>query len=289
MLILEEEKYYPFKISDKIRMPDGEVYFKLTDPNRIRHLLRAQWYEKYNLKTGDTITCHIDKINCSGRIFIEPLHPFYKPDGMYDFEIVELKDDTAFVKDAFDNIIEIPVEDIPFGNKVGDKVSCRVLSIKKGKPLLVPASSEPDYSLFKAGEQYSFEVTGYKKYAGNNSYFILSDKNGNSYPLRRKFYEGYGIKTGDTIKCVYKKSGDKSYFEPEHPYYKKGKEYEFFIIGEDVIYKYPDGKEEAIVLLNDYGKEILISRKDVSPVKLESDKITCVVRDIVKGQLILDC
>ena len=293
MVTIEEGKYYRFRIEGEVKGVDGEELLKLSDPNGVKHLLNTQWYKNYNLKAGETVICHIDKINCSGRIFIEPVHPVYKPDEIFDFEVVDsvkIENNNYFlIKDVFDNKIEIPEVDLPSGTKPGDIVPCRVLTVKKGKPVLIPVAAEPDYSGFIEGDEYQFKVSGMKRYSGKYSFFILSDEKGNEYLLRKKFYEEYGIKTGDTIKCTFKKTGKESYFEPEHPYYKKGRKYDFFIIGEDFIYSYPDGKEEAIVLLNNYGKEILISRKDVNPEILNSNKISCVVKDIVKGQLVLDC
>ncbi len=290
MITIEEGKYYRFGIESEVTGIDGEKLLKLSDPNGVKYLLNAQWYKNYDLKTGETVICHIDKINCSGRIFIEPVHPVYKPDEIYDFKIAEsvkTEDGNYFlVKDIFDNKIEIPEVDLPRGSKSGDVVRCRVLTVKKGKPVLVPVAAEPDYSGFNEGDDYLFKVSGSKRYSGKYSFFILVDKEGKEFLLRKKFYEEYGIKTGDTIKCKFKKTGKEYYFEPEHPYYKKGGKYEFFIIGEDFIYTYPDGKEEAIVLLNNYGKEILVRRKNIT---LDSNKISCVVKDIVKGQLVLDC
>ena len=293
MVTIEEGKYYRFKIAGTVKGVDGEYFFKLSDPNGVNHLLKRKWYEQYNLNEGDSVICHIDKINCNGRIFIEPEHPVYKRNGIYDFEVTDFVEDKNgnlfIVKDVFGNSVEIPETGRQKELKPGDIVKCRVITVKKGRPVLIPVDAEPDYSGFEDGEEYVFEITGVKRFSGRYTFFIMTDTDGNEYPLRKKFYEEYGIKTGDKIKCKFIVSGAESYFEPEHPFYKKGKEYEFFIIGEDYIHKYPDGKEKAVVLLNDYGKEILVSRKNIDQGKLESNIIRCRVKDIVKGQLILDC
>ena len=45
----------------------------------------------YHLKTGQTINCRIDKINCTGKIFIEPEHPYYKLGEIYEFPLVRIE------------------------------------------------------------------------------------------------------------------------------------------------------------------------------------------------------
>ncbi len=296
MINIEEGKFYPFLILGIVEGVDGEEFFKLADPNGVKHLLKTQWYKKYDLKTGETIICHIDKINCNGRIFIEPEHPFYKLNNIYDFTISGFTKrieglevfESAIVQDALGNEILIPKEDLSDELSVGEVVKYKVINIKKGKPFIFPANlPEADYTGFIPDEKYHFKVIRIKRYSDKYQFFVIKDEKGREFLLREKFYEKYGISIGNSISCTFKNTKTGYYLEPEHPYYKTGKIYEFDILEETVIYKYPELKEDALLLRNDFGKDIPISKKLVSKSDISSGKISCFVKDIVEGQLIL--
>ncbi len=293
MKILIEGRYYPFKVLSEIEGVDGVTYFKLADPNGIKHLLKKKLYEKYGIKPGMTINCHIDKINCSGKIFIEPEHPLYENEGIYDFDVCGKKnengDEFILISDVFDNILQIPAVDFKAGIKQGDKVKCKVITVKKGIPLVLPLNAVPDFSGFIEGRKYSFKVTGVKKYSDRLEFYILVDGKGKQFPLRKKFYRDYGFKQGDTVKCTFKRHNKEAFLEPVHPFYNIGESYDFTVIGEDFIYKYPEGKEEAVVLFNKYGKEILIPKKNTGNANFGLTSVRCTVKDIIKGQPVLDC
>lgn len=292
MVILQEGHYYPFKVLGKVADVNGAEYYKLSDPNGIKHLLKAEWYAGYELEAGRTVVCHINRINCSGRIFIEPEHPVYKPGKDYVFEIAAMpgrNEDTVVVKDVLGNLIELPAEDVPPGAKNGDGIKCRVTTVKKGKPVIYPLWSAPDYTGLTIGNTYRLRVTNKRKRTGGQVFYMLEDDRGKSYPLRKKFYERYGFGSGDTISCVLKQKSDAIYFEPVHPYYRKGERFTFKIAGNDHIFVYPDRLEEAVILQNDFGKNVIVSRKAINPENISGDTIVCLVSDIVEGQLILDC
>jgi hypothetical protein len=294
MINIEEDKFYPFLILGIVEGVDGEEFFKLADPNGVKHLLNTQWYKDYNLKKGETVICHIDKINCNGRIFIEPEHPFYKLDNIYNFTISgftkQNEGESAIVQDALGNEILIPKEDLSDEISVGEVVKYKVISIKKGKPFIIPANlPEADYKGFIPEGKYDFKVIRIKRYSDKYQFFVIKDEKGREFLLRKKFYEKYGISIGNSISCTFKNIKTGYNLEPEHPYYKIGRIYEFDILEETVIYKYPELKEDALLLKNNFGKDIPISKKLVSKSDILSGKISCFVKDIVKGQLVLDC
>jgi len=140
-VILAEGSWYPFRIHNHLQLQDGLWYYVLEDINGLKHFMPADYYKNYRLKTGEEIVCRIDKINCTGRIFLEPRHPVYKEGQTYNFDVVSFsKEDNLmlfFVKDIHGNSIEVQQYD----NSASDfeakkKVKCVVLSIKKGKPVL---------------------------------------------------------------------------------------------------------------------------------------------------------
>ncbi len=85
-LPLEQGKFYLFELYKKVNCPKGDKYFVLTDPFGNKHLVPVKYYTNYKLKMGSYYLCKVDKINCLGRIFIEPPHPFYKENESYLFQ-----------------------------------------------------------------------------------------------------------------------------------------------------------------------------------------------------------
>ena len=139
--ILAEGRWYPFRIHNHLQLQDGLWYYVLEDINGLKHFMPAGYYTNYALKTGEKINCRIDKINCTGRIFLEPKHPVYKEGEIYNFDVLsfEIKDDSCmlFVKDIYGNSIEVQQYGISEDSFEPQKsVRCIVETIKKGIPVL---------------------------------------------------------------------------------------------------------------------------------------------------------
>ena len=77
-----------FKVIRKIIIPNDNEFFVLEDLKGSKHLLPFKLYKNYNIKVNSEIECKVDKINCVGRIFIEPLHYYYKVNKSYKFEYI---------------------------------------------------------------------------------------------------------------------------------------------------------------------------------------------------------
>lgn len=86
---MEQGKYYLFVFHKIIKSPEGTDYFVLIDPFGQKHLIPARFYTSYVLVIGQKYLCKVDKINCLGRVFIEPPHPFYKENQTYLFRYVK--------------------------------------------------------------------------------------------------------------------------------------------------------------------------------------------------------
>jgi len=140
-IVLMEGEWFLFLIHNLVQLQDDDWYFVLQDVNGLKHFMPAGFYKNYGLKPGDEISCKIDRINCTGRIFLEPRHPVYADGKNYFFDILHKSDQDGgiklIVKDIFENNIEVPVkgllENAIFYEK---KVQCVVLAVKKGLPIL---------------------------------------------------------------------------------------------------------------------------------------------------------
>jgi hypothetical protein len=138
---LLEGEWYTFTIHNRVVLQDGESYYVLYGPDMVKHFLPARPYEPYALTVGAEIRCRVDRINCTGRIFLEPEHPVYSEGEIYPFERISGtnsdRDSICLVQDFFENRIEVklnPDTELPF--LPGNTMYCRIRKIKKAIPEL---------------------------------------------------------------------------------------------------------------------------------------------------------
>jgi len=82
-------EWYDFLVLKTFKMPDADEYFVLKSRNENHFLIPAAYYKSYELKPGKMIKCMVDKINCSGRIFLEPEHPYFIVGKKYIFRLTD--------------------------------------------------------------------------------------------------------------------------------------------------------------------------------------------------------
>lgn len=140
---LIEGETYPFQFIRIVPLSDKMNYMLMEDPYGIRHLVPYEYYIQYDLKTGSTVNCRIDKINCTGRVFLEPEHPFYKTGSRFYFEIVRFVEadkknmlPVFVVKDVFGNEIFVETEKKILNKQEKGQLCCLIKGFKKGKPVL---------------------------------------------------------------------------------------------------------------------------------------------------------
>jgi len=86
---LKVDEIVDFLVIKTIILPNNIEYFILQDPFGERHLLPASYYKNYEIVKGKYLKCHVDKINCKGQIFLEPIHPHYQVGKFYEFKYLK--------------------------------------------------------------------------------------------------------------------------------------------------------------------------------------------------------
>ncbi len=139
---LKEGESYDFRYIKNVILEDQNQYMVFEDHYGIRHFVDYQYYKKYMLAPSSTVRCYIDKINCTGRIFLEPEHPVYKRGEVYEFEALNITDSqdgkVTTVTDCFGNVIKLKTC-LELGSEPNHRftVSGRVEKIKKGIPEII--------------------------------------------------------------------------------------------------------------------------------------------------------
>lgn len=299
-IIFREGQRFQFVITNKLVLPGtDEVNLILLGPDKKKYLLAEQFYENYHLKVGQTIQCTIDKINCSGKIFLEPDHPYYKIGERYDFLVLRLAEQEnfigktqiiAWVRDLHGLEWSCPIdksEDIEPGYSY---LACRVDRIKKGELILSLPAMTSRFTSLKAGLIYSFKMLDIKTFE-NEEFYVFKDTIGNYHRLPVFNYINYGFKPGQSIDAMvvkYLPNGE-CLIEPVHPYYQVGKSYSFKYSG---MHKTIDlfGRIEAVITVLDvFGQEIKV-KPHAWQTQLDlynPESITCLVQYFRKGRPVL--
>jgi hypothetical protein len=149
-----EGQVYKFLYIKDVFIEDEYMMFE--DGNKEKYLLLKQYFKSYNLIPNTYVNCLISRIDCKGKITIEPEHPFYKPGEVYEFDFVKMlvTEDSEFnpvmEKTYIKKDYEMIVLDI-FGIEhrvvpkrwqrkkryTAEKVKCKLLRIMNGRFQLI--------------------------------------------------------------------------------------------------------------------------------------------------------
>lgn len=138
---LREGEYYIFKYLNCITMEDNNKYMVFEDEFGTKYFIEFEPYQHYSLKLLSEIRCFVDKINCTGRVFLEPEHPIYQAGESYYFTIKSIFSNedglVLSVVDCFDNLINLQTNGKYFSNNdQGGRILAKITRIKKGVPEL---------------------------------------------------------------------------------------------------------------------------------------------------------
>ncbi|MBN1988654.1 MAG: hypothetical protein JW783_04625 [Bacteroidales bacterium] len=252
---LEEGNEYTFYVEGIITIPNEGDFYKLRYGNNKKILLKAEYYVKYNISIDNQLVCTVDKINCTGKIFLEPKHPFYSIGKAYPFKVSSSEPElvmgkvpnSLYVVDIFNNKILISAP-MPLANK--KEIQLKVIGIKKGKPILEhPGSSILETS--KQSQSDRYRITGNSLYIYEDELIEMQSATGVSGYIVKKHYIHYSnLLTEDWVKC--NALGHKNgllLLEPQNPWYKVGLTYWFYLKN---IY-FSDSTEAFNVELEDEG------------------------------------
>lgn len=271
--LLTEGQSYPFRLLGKMELGMGEAFFVLRDPLGYKMLMPAGYYENYEFAEGQEIICRVDKINCNGRMFLEPQNPWYMEGKVYDFEVIGSghRKNIAGTVEWYYLVKDLSGKEWrvlkPAEKNMGkwpERVPCLVERIKKGRMYLRLSGYSFDNPYLVNGSTYFFSIVDEKVNPDDGlACFILEDEQGGRHLLRKKYYVNYRLRKGQRILCrVDGSMGDGHLFlEPEHPAYKEGQVYDLPVDRLEE-YIFSDGTRQKIIVLKDCFSEEIKVRVD---------------------------
>lgn len=287
---LEQGKFYNFKVIKLVSMDmnDGDQFWVLEDPFGFRQLLNAEYYNHYAIQPGLILNCKVDKINCTGRIFLEPLNPKYSVGQLYSFPVVACE----MVKDKFILTVEdefFAKHTVTFTENPGKTAICKVDKIKKAK-LYLSDPNAGDNVWFDDGKNYSFKVVEIKDTPDCGECFFLEDDQKRTHILPTENYVQYNIKKSDTISCtvISQSESGRCTLEPVHPIYTPGELHSFEVLELKFEKSYNEQYEWVLYVLDKFGNKILLAIDDNKPDEFQNcTRVVCQIDRVKKGRVFL--
>jgi hypothetical protein len=136
---IKEGSVLSFRVLNIVKLQDNRDYYILEDQNGVKHFIDAEMYANFGIEVGKEVNCKVAKINCTGRILLEPIHPIYTEGQTYYFSVVTVTrsgdDNKMILEDIFKNKIEVSIPGTGFQALSPEKfVKCKVVRLKRGVP-----------------------------------------------------------------------------------------------------------------------------------------------------------
>ncbi len=238
---MKEGEWHSFILLKEATLAGDEACYILLDLQSTRYILPARFYRHYQWKPGETITCRVDKINCTGRIFLEPKHPVYEEGKTYPFEFLreEKREEVTgervsgwVFKDALGKESYSPVDTAAKPPRPGCSIECRVERIKKGMLYLKHSHSLQPADRLLPHEWYPFRISGFTKNEEGDVLWILEDSWGFKHLLKKKHFPFINAGLGEVLRLQAVKRDFEGHWvlEPRHPVYSEGETHFFNII-----------------------------------------------------------
>jgi hypothetical protein len=290
---LKEGLTYPFIVIKDSVLPDGMEVWILQDISGQKILLEKKNYRQYPIHAGETIPCRVDRINCSGKIYLEPPHPVYTDEGVYEFDIVKKVENrgsgiVAVVRDIFGNELNVDISASTAAKISNNKVELKVKMLKKGIPLVVDTELDKR-AVFIEKQEYVFLLEGLQELKDGVSFYVLRDSHENKHFIHAEWYQGFDIRVGQQLVCEVVKiiGGGKPVLEPVHPFYQRGKTYQMAFVSEETLPSSRDEFRNVIVISDHRGDKFYILKKHFTGKKIPRI-VTCRVEKYRKGKIFFE-
>lgn len=289
---LEEGAWYDFTIV-KITSLDDERFFVLQTPINTRMLLPVLPYLDYAFKEGQTIRCKVDKVSCTGKIYLEPEHPYYQIGKSYLFPVVEVYEvpdlyhqsfKLMVLRDRLNHLIYLPLW---VDRKVLPKeVELRVIRIKKSMVFALPNEIPFDYRPVD-GEWHKLKVINAFEMGAEERFYLFEDELQKWHLAPVKYFGKQLLNLHTVVKAKVSLSRVSEYYnlEFEHPRYPYGSENYFDILSEKTVESAPDKQEWQISVK--IGDEVQTVNLPLSA-KVDDRTILLRIGLIRKGKLQLE-
>ena len=228
--MLNEGDFIKLTIIGETQTPKGESVFIAKHNNR-KFLLSKKLFTEKIPELNQSIDCYVDKVNCSGKIFIEPISERMLIGKTLLFKVMN-RDNVYDSLGHMKSLFQLNQTDgyhatyISYNTISADELSCRIIEIKKSKLIIEPTDFP---TIYKYNQQIQVQIIGVKQIDALGKCYLVKDFENRIHPILVEKFAHYQLKLGNKIDCQIlgfdKKHNLK--LEPKNPVYEIGEEYKF--------------------------------------------------------------
>lgn len=294
--MLQAREIAPFIIRSIALMPDQNTYFVLEGTDGFRNLLPYSPYQNYGFEIGQEILCQVVKVNCNGKLFLEPRNPHYAKDEYFPFMVlknIDCKDCPGIqfhvIRDRLGNEYNIATRGTVA--KGTDTIICKVKQINKGKLILEPERGPVEMvSWPPPGAEIELKVIDFEPMAHGINYYILGNTSYHFVFANEQHYSEYNWNNNTHVKChVFGKPRSRDVdIEPEHPVYKLDETYEFSLVSTEEKSDLMLGPKRFLLVKDLDGRTFeVLTNGMILPELHPGNPIHCRIRKYRKGNPVL--
>jgi len=230
-MIIQEGAVIDVKIVKEILLPSGMMAL-LGQYNQRSFILNKNQFENLEIVFGKTIACHVDKVNCTGKIYLSPYKSRSLIGSIEEFSILNHE----VVQDSLNNTkyllhllgnSSLKAQHITYIKPIEKSQNYIIRDINKSKYILEPLDSAS--CNYKYEQEIEVDIIDKKEIQILGECLIVADHFNRKHLISYSKFRHYNLNIGDTVKCRIR-GFDKQHnlkLEPSNPKYKLGKTYSF--------------------------------------------------------------
>ena len=262
--MLKEGDIIKVEILKEITTPKGKPAFLALYHSR-KFIISKNLFEDNQPIIGESIDCFVDKVNCSGQIYITPLFHQSIIGQIQSFKLrqkVAVIDSLGKPKYLYQlkNSKNQKAEILSYHSIDFDQTECTIIGVKKNK-LTLESPLFPDFSM---SQNTLIKATIIEERIINNlgKCWIAQDNKGELHPISKEKFQHYNLSIGERISCSI--LGFDKYFnyklEPKNPIYSVGKTYEFKTLRIEQIEDETGHMNSVLIVMDQLGMDASITQ-----------------------------
>jgi len=259
--MINEGDYIRLTIIAESKSPNGTSVFIAKHKNR-KFILSKSLFKEDIPMLKQSISCFVDKINCSGHIYLIPISERKLVEKVLLFKLIKQEPvfDSLNQKKFHYYLIhndELKANYLCYNKIQANELNCKIAGFKKSKPIIEPQEFP---AIYKYNTIINVKIKEIKNVDTLGDCYIVEDKEGRIHPISVEKFAHYQLQIDSEIKCQIL-GADKKHnlkLEPLNPKYEIGKVYQFKTL------KLKDTSDDAgnrfkvLILQDDLGKEASI-------------------------------
>jgi len=229
--MIQEGDVIEVKIIKEVPLPNGKKALLGKFKQRL-FILDKKQFGDLEIAVDETIECHVDKVNCSGKIYLSPNKTRSSIGSIKKYKILKIQtvEDTLgsakYLLHLVGNL-NTKAQYITYIKPIENSQSYIIRAREKSKYILEPIDTTACHYKYK--QEIEVRIIDKTTIQKQGDYYIVEDRFKRKHIISYIKFKHYNLNIGDTLNCRIR-GFDKQYnlkLEPSNPKYELGKTYYF--------------------------------------------------------------